>query len=440
MMSIFSDDVTLSYIVGRIFYPVWMCFGLLLFCFHLQRRSHFILKTAAFVLLTYMASFFIPINTPYVPVNAIGILVCLFLYFRFAFRLSTKTSIFNAVSVALLQNLSWNLSVALGMNFIKDDVPAIVRSFPLLRWDSGLIFVISCLLSYGLCYLFFIRPLKEQSNSDIKNYKLVIYAVLILLVVYGISDAINSFKVVSTPFLRYVLSITCFALFACLYSSSMADKLAMEKKIMDSLFQKEQKNYENLQMNIETMNKRAHDLKYQLLALEKGEGKNPQAIDELKNSLSLYERSPKTGNVALDNTLNEKMVFCENQNILFLYRVDGSLLSFMDSLDIYVLFGNALDNAMECVMKYEEKEKRLIAMNSYQKGNLLKFHIENPCYEKIIFDKGVPLTGKKEAYFHGYGSKSMKEIVKKYGGTIHFEKKGDLFSVDILFVLKEPNS
>lgn len=440
MMSIFSSDLTLSYIVGRIFYPVWMCFGLLLFCFRLQRRPYFVYKTIAFVLLTYMASFFIPINTPYVPVNAIGILLCIFLYLRFAFRLSTKTSIFDAVSVVLLQNLSWNFSIALELTFIKDDVPGIVRSFPLLRWDTGLIFVCSCLLSYGLCYFFFIRPLKEQSNSDIKNYKLVIYAVLILVVAYGISDALNSFKIDNTAFLRYILSITCFSLFACLYSSSMADKLAMEKKIMDSLFQKEQKNYENLQMNIETMNKRAHDLKYELMALEKGDRKNPKAINELKSSLSLYERSPKTGNVALDNTLNEKMVFCENQNILFLYRVDGSPLSFMDSLDVYVLFGNALDNAMECVMKYEEKERRLITMNSYQKGNLLKFHIENPCFEGIEFEKGVPTTKKKETFFHGYGSKSMREIVLKYGGTIHFEKKDNLFSVDILFILKEPNS
>ena len=32
----------------------------------------------------------------------------------------------------------------------------------------------------------------------------------------------------------------------------------------------------------------------------------------------------------------------------------------MDSIDIYALFGNAIDNAIECVEKFSEKEMRFI--------------------------------------------------------------------------------
>ncbi len=438
MNSIFQQDVSLSFVVARIFYPIWVGFGLLLYVFHLPRRKGILWKAPLFVLLVFAVSFLVPVNTPFVPVNAICILFCFILALYCLFALSFKAALFYGSSIFLLQNMSWNLSYGIEVSLIHNEIDSLAGAFPFLRLDTGLIFSFSCFVCYLLCYLLFVRPQKKQSDNNIKNWKLAVYSVLTILVVFIISDAINSSKIPESSVLRYSLTVTCFSLFASLYASSMSDQLEIEKQVMDSLFKKEQKNYENLKMNIETMNKRAHDLKYQLMDLEKGADiSNLDYIRNLKASLSLYERSPKTGCAALDNTLNEKVISCENQSILFLYRVDGSRLSFMDALDVYVLFGNAIDNAIECVIRYDDVKKRTISMNSYQKGNLLKFHIENPCLDDVVFDKGIPHTRKKDAIFHGYGTKSMMEIVKKYQGTISFSNKDGIFSVDFLFMLDD---
>ncbi len=43
----------------------------------------------------------------------------------------------------------------------------------------------------------------------------------------------------------------------------------------------------------------------------------------------------------------------------------------MDSIDIYALFGNAIDNAIECVEKFSEKEMRFIDICVAEKQHFL---------------------------------------------------------------------
>ncbi len=71
--------------------------------------------------------------------------------------------------------------------------------------------------------------------------------------------------------------------------------------------------------------------------------------------LRLYR---KTGNEILDTLLSEKSLICEARDITMHCVIDGKKL--LDSIDIYALFGNAIDNAIECVEKFSEKEMRFI--------------------------------------------------------------------------------
>lgn len=54
-----------------------------------------------------------------------------------------------------------------------------------------------------------------------------------------------------------------------------------------------------------------------------------------------------TGNDALDAILSEKGLACEQGGIAFRCMADGAAVGFMAPTDIYSLFGNALDNAIE---------------------------------------------------------------------------------------------
>lgn len=436
--SIFDSEITLDFIVSRLFYPLWTLTCLFLFIFHLDRRDKFMLRLSLSILLIYTCSFLVPVRVFIFPINAIAILLAMIFLVVYCFKTNWKTGLFYAINACLLQNMTWNGDAFIRALLIKEEATALQLSFPFLRWDIGLCFSFTIIVCYVLSYFFFVRPIRKQRDSEIKSYKLVILSLLSVCIVYIVSELINMSSINNEYATRGVLFICCFALLYSLFSTSMADKLTIEKGVMDSLLKQEERHYEELAMTIETMNKRAHDLKYQLKALElkKEEESFNQSINELKGAVNIYERSPRTLSIALDNTLSEKMLVCENKDIQLVYRVSGKELDFMSQSDIYVLFGNALENAIDCVSKYQDKKDRLISMNSYQSANLLKFHIENTCLEPVKFYSGVPKTSKRDTRFHGYGTKNMVEIAKKYDGNVTFSYQDNKFMVDILLPLK----
>ena len=46
---------------------------------------------------------------------------------------------------------------------------------------------------------------------------------------------------------------------------------------------------------------------------------------------------------------------------------------------------------------------------------------------------GLPGTSNRDRTLHGFGVKSMVMIVEKYGGTISFDAKDQIFNLNILF-------
>lgn len=100
-------------------------------------------------------------------------------------------------------------------------------------------------------------------------------------------------------------------------------------------------------------------------------------------------------------------------------------------MDIYSLFGNALDNAIECEKKLG-KEKRFISLKLAGKDDMISLRIENYCLT-IDMKDGLPVTSKSDKEFHGFGLKSISYIVKKYGGIMKIEFKDNVFALNIIF-------
>ena len=435
--SIFNGYNDIKFIIGRAFYPFWLLICLTVFLFPLPRRKGFFYRCGLSVLFLYLTSYCVPMFffTDYIPINAICILFALSAGVYFSFSVNKKTAFFYSVSSALLQNLSWHIDNIFLALLLDNQYSSIAGVFPFYQWDTALCYLISLSLTLIPTYFFICLPLKKKSAVEIKSFKLVVEALFIFIVIYLFSQMVQIRGNMSF-FTEISITICDVSLLVALFAICRADRLALEQGIKDSLLAKEQKHYEDLTANIEVMNRRAHDVKYQLLALEKGEiGTGSEKMKQLKNSIYLYERSPKTGNDALDNTICEKQVLCEDKHITLELRIDGKKLSFMKPEDIYVLFGNALDNAIECVVSYPPKE-RLIEVNTYSKGSLFKFHIQNPCHSERQFRNGLPKTSKEDSLLHGYGVQSMKEIVERYGGHITFENKENVFSVNILFLIR----
>ena len=110
-----------------------------------------------------------------------------------------------------------------------------------------------------------------------------------------------------------------------------------------------------------------------MLRSEEDPQKREAFLDEMEAEIRQYEAQNKTGNKVLDTVLTSKSLYCNKNGITFTCVADGTLLDFMDVMDICSIFGNALDNAIECEMKILDKEKRLIHVTSVQAESIFVF-------------------------------------------------------------------
>lgn len=140
----------------------------------------------------------------------------------------------------------------------------------------------------------------------------------------------------------------------------------------------------------------------------------------------------KTGNEVLDTILTEKSLICKERGITVSCVADGSQMDFINTIDLYAILGNALDNAMEAVEKFKHQEKRQIDVMIYRQQNFLVMNIINPIKGNLVYEEELPVSTKGDNRFHGFGLKSMRYIVKKYDGFLNVSEEDGCFSLKIL--------
>ena len=107
---------------------------------------------------------------------------------------------------------------------------------------------------------------------------------------------------------------------------------------------------------------------------------------------------------------------------------DGACLDFMDAVDIYTIFGNALDNAIESVSKLEDPEQRMISVMVFSRADLIFLQVENFCASQPVYNGELPATSKEEeAGYHGFGLKSIRYTAEKYGGFLMIQNEDNIF-------------
>ena len=213
-------------------------------------------------------------------------------------------------------------------------------------------------------------------------------------------------------------------------------ELTRRYTVIEELLAAEQKKERMTAENVELINRKCHDLKHQIAALRSMEnGSERDAyISEIENAVLFYESAAPTGNDTLDLILMEKKLYCQEHGIRLTCIVDGAPLARIDRMDLYSLFGNAIDNAIESVLG-EEPQKRVIGLRVGKRGAFLSIHIENYVRREVKLSGGLPVTSKADKSYHGFGVLSIKRIVEKYHGSMSIRSDGNLFRLDILIPL-----
>lgn len=308
-------------------------------------------------------------------------------------------------------------------------------------WACYLVGQLFLLLSYAAIYPLFILSFHRKKSYQVHNFWVSLLIVLICTVSIVLS-VVESFVRVDSTSVGTLIIIKIYAILCCLLCLTIQsrlieiDNLNHEKQILLYLKEKESAQHETMKANIELINIKCHDLKKEIgyLKDKAGESMKGQYIAELENVVVTFDDAVKCGNKTLDVVLTEKRILCRKYGIAISYIVDGPLLAFMDEMDIYSLMTNALDNAIESVRKADDKEKRVISVKIAEVNSFVSAVVENWYGEAIEFDgNGLPKTNKGNQSYHGFGMKSIRAIVKKYGGHMTIETANQIFSLALMF-------
>ncbi len=325
-----------------------------------------------------------------------------------------------------------------------------------LKWfdlePNMLINIIILVFVDGTIYL--IMFLLENRNREVnKNLQIttqeLVSAAIMTVAIFAVSNLSyiggNEFlKEGNFTFLFMIRTLVDMGGVAILYAYhvQLAElNMRVEVERLQNMLDMQYNNYEVLEQSIAAVNQKYHDLKYQISVLkaENNSEKSMEYLEQMEKDIKSYEAQNKTGNKVLDTILTGKSLYCQNNWIELTSVIDGEALSFMNDMDVSTLFGNILDNAIESVSKIEQKEKRLIHLAVAKQKNFLRIRAEN-CYEQELnFEEGMPTTTKGDTKYHGYGLKSIKNTVKKYGGSMKIQAENGWFELRILIPLKANN-
>ena len=210
--------------------------------------------------------------------------------------------------------------------------------------------------------------------------------------------------------------------------------LESELRFQRELAAQQRAQYMMSRENIDLINRKCHDLKYQIAALKKlrDEGSYDSAITSLEDSVMIYDAIAKTGDDILDTVLTEKSLVCREHGIVLSVVADGSALDFLDPVDEYTLFGNALDNAVEAVEKLPENERR-IDLQIRPAAGMTLLKLSNPYSGTVITDGETLKTSKADSDYHGFGVRNIRSIAEKYGGIVKIDTADGVFALQISF-------
>ncbi len=422
-----------------------------LFAFRLKKRKHFVIRLLIGLFVCYAVTFFFPLASYsgwYSSLLFLSIFaLTLFCVFFNCYNAPPVTCFFLAITAYTVQHLSYEIYL-----LISDLMDANFNLYGSAVIDFSnisnlVIFLILIYLEihvavYYLSYLIIGKRLYRNGEIKIQNKSILLLAVLILLV----DIVINAFVVYIDHNVNSLYGVIiciynilcCILVFYIQLSLLNTKKMEIEIKTTKQLLTQARKQYETSRENINSINMKCHNLKYEVRKMGQKSEWNEQSIKEIENMIAIYDTNVKTGNEAIDIILNEKSLLCLNRGIMLTCMADCKNLSFIRESDLYVLFGNALDNAIEAVSKITDAKKKFIHVQVYPHENLISISVQNYYEGSISLDEnGLPITTKEEKDYHGFGMKSIQFIAEKYQGDVSIVLKDSIFHLNIILPIQK---
>ena len=428
-------------------FPIQYFLACLLFMLPLERRPRFPVRMALVFLCQFAARYFVwqtfsgveGITQPLWMDISVSSRVFMVFFVPFligvgAFLLCVKLSLSDAVFGASCAYAVQHMSYAVYSVLTTTLFPAAA--------GSGFAEILVFLCAVPLCYMLFARRMSVAGRFQVNPGEAVRSAVIVLFFALYLSMLVGDVRGTDAPDQQLILFLICrtYAFLCCFFvlwaQTSMKETVAARAQLrtQELLAKKQREQYEISRENIDLINRKCHDLKHQVAALRsiRSEEQREKYLGEIEQSVMIYDSVVKTGNEVLDTILTERSLSCEKEGISWTCMADGEKLGFMDPVDLYTIFGNALDNAIECVRNLSDAERRVVSVSVFAKPGMVILQVENYYEQKIHLAGGLPVTSKGNTDYHGFGVRSIRSTAEKYGGSVSIDTENNIFLLSVV--------
>ena len=222
-----------------------------------------------------------------------------------------------------------------------------------------------------------------------------------------------------------ILGINLFVFY--LYDNIMEDA---DLKIQNQLYEQQAayyvRQYKDYEQNNFEIRQLKHDMKNQFILLQEyiENGETNKVMEHIKQILKGKHSDmnyAQSNNLQIDAVLNYKIDYAKQYNIVFDLQIEVPNNLFVQEMDLCVILGNALDNAIEASLKLPSENRFIKVILKFKNETLYISTINTMKETSIVKMNHIPVTTKEDKKQHGVGLKSIQKVIEKYNGCMEIK-------------------
>ncbi|MCQ4638518.1 GHKL domain-containing protein [Anaerovorax odorimutans] len=416
---------TLFYLCGNLF-RIYLIYQFLKVFFHLKGERYQIIMRSIFFFLFFS-------------VNSIG-----FLYFKWSPTIIMLLNFVGVFIITLSYSGNWKYRISstiiiITLNLICEDlVYRLMRQLDIVHIAAVTIAVSDLLLLMIVLSLQKISDFRQ--GEDISRIELVgvvmVPVISIVISAVALDKCEENLAIAVGGIGLLLLNIFIFYLFDHLVKMHRKESQLLMLEGQNQAYEKQLNILAQSEENLASLR---HDMRNHIVALQ--QMLKMKDLEELKKYLDKMltislpvGRFVMTGDFFIDGLLNLKLGEVVNKCQAELeYKVQLQSKDAIDKMDLNILLGNLLDNAIQALKNCKFKKQLKFFME--EKKGLLLIRIENSHEEKIKEKDGFFVTTKQNKGGHGIGLKNVRRIIDKYNGKININYTEQWFSIELIIFL-----
>ncbi len=313
------------------------------------------------------------------------------------------------------------------------------------------------LIEHTTCFAIILIIILLLKNKSISNLIFEIDAmskkikIIILIFICGLVAIITclstlfrlqlsvSYKIAISSLLFFAILISFVIVFLLISENLSNSYYSRYNKIMQDKVNDDAKHIERITLASEDLRHLKHDIRNMIIGINACLDTNDinaarKYLDDFHKKVVPTREWIHTGNPFLDSLLSDKHERITDNNI----KIEFEGLMPTESLkpvDICIVFGNALDNAIEACEKFSKDIEKTIKISIKQSANVILIKITNPIINPVKIHNNN-IASSKSTYGHGIGIPSMRKTVEEYNGQLILKSDKESFTIEMSFVLE----